>query len=304
MVIYFGKINLNSSHIFEVYKKKLKLKTVLDTVMACFVDGTVYQKEITSSTRSGMIKKTITYTVSVQEKTDEYIRGYILKSSVIDYKKYNINTKKLESKVVNNDEAAEFYFDVYSEIFGYLTARRLGHQTFIDAFEGLLNKCLENDEHGYKFTAHLLTLGMDIKEIEKELSALNGIQTLKFKIQPPNLDTAILDNAEDNLDSYANANMSSKSIILTAASKTGLVVSSKVVQEPLEEINSLHSKIDAKKGTKKGYVEVSAIDKYGVKYTTAEKKPYTKVIADIVDFVDACKSGIVALRRDNDEASE
>lgn len=300
MVIYFGKINLNSSHIFNVYRKELKLETVLNVLLGCFTDGTVYEKEIVKKTKHGLVKKVDTYTVSIQEKNDEYIRGYILKASIIDYKKYNINTKKLESKIVNADEAAEFYFDVYNEVFGYLTAKRLGHKNFVDAFEGLINECLKKDSNGYRFTARLYTLGMDIKEIEQELKTLSGIQELKFKIQPPNVETELLDDIEDNLNQYALANMSSKSIILTAASSTGLVVSSKLVQDPLSEINTIHSRINAKECTKKGYVEVSAVDKYGIKYTTANKKPYTKIIDNVMEFVAACQEAIFALRKAED----
>lgn len=297
MVIYFAKVNLNSDHIYRVYEEKIKLKDILSELYTNLHDGESYTKTVTSMKGMELIEEKTTYTIAIQEKDDYCIRGYLLKKAVVHVKKYNKETKELETRNVDSDEAIEFYFDVLNEMVGYTRANRLGYKMFIEAFQGIIDEVIDKYcKEKYKFTVENLTEGMDIEEIERELEKIGNIQTLNFRIQPPNADTALLkeinENAEATLNKFNEAKISSKSVILTSSSSLGLNIKSQEVKSQLKEIENIHSKLSTKEAIKKGYVEISAIDNLGRNHSTKAKKPVTKRISDMVEFLGACKEVI------------
>jgi hypothetical protein len=305
MIIYFGKINLNSSHIYQVYNKKLDIRDILQTLHTLFVDGIVFEKEEVFRVDTEVRIETTTYKVSVQEKTDDFIRGYVYKDSVIYFKRFDEQEKKLKTRSINNTEGVEFYFDTFSEIVGYHTALRLGHKEFLEAFEGLINSSLANDKNGYNFTVNQYTHGMNIKEIEKELKEIPSIQKLKIRLQPPNPDgdelRALQNNAGSKMKKFEEANIATKSVILTSASRQGLNIESTEIKDQLKEVNSIHNQINAHVSTKNGYAEVEAIDKYGEKYSTADKKAVKREINNVIEFKDACQSVILKKKMRGDK---
>lgn len=300
MVVYFGKVNLNSSHIYKVYKKEIKLESILVKLFASLTDDIVYEKE--EIYKEGLETKISTtfYKLKINEKTDDYIYGYLYKDAKIYYKQMNEDTNELEWRHVVSNETAEFYFDVYNEIVGYLTASRFGYREFLGAFEGIINNSLEKINLDYLFTVDLLTSGMNIEDIKEELKAIGNIQKLKIKIQPPNLQDELLNqienNPEETISKLEEANIATKSIILTSSSKLGLKINSKVIDEELEQVDKIHSKISSKDITRNGYVEVEATDRNGNRITTGDKKAVKKEIDNLIDFISACDS-VIAKRR-------
>lgn len=246
-----------------------------------------------------LIQKDTTYTMGIQEKKNYCIRGYVFKKATLHAKKYNAETKRLEMRNVDSDEAIEFYFDVLNETVGFTRANRLGYKMFIEAFQGLIDNAINKHcKEKYKFNIELLTEGMNIEEIVYELERIGNIQTLNFRIQPPNADSELMAeinrNAENTLEKFNEAKLASKSVILTSSSTLGLNIKSREVQNQLKDVAGIHSKLDMKTATKRGYVEVSAIDQFGINHSTKSSKPITKRITDIIEFVEACKEVIKA----------
>lgn len=292
MIIYFGKLNLNSSHIYKVYKNEIELNEILDKVLISLKDGIKYEMEEYYKEGTETKVSTTTYTLKIKEKTESYVSGFIYKDATIYFKQYNEISKKFEWHSVISNESADFYLDVYSEKVGYLTANRFGYKEFLHAFEGIINKGLELEEYEYRFTVELLTSGMSIDDIKDELKSISNIQKLKIKIQPPNINDDLMkameEDAEETLKNFEDANIATKSILLTSSSRVGLNIESKEINDQLDQLASIHSKISPNTLMKNGYVEIEVTDGFGEKITTGEKKAVKKEIDNIIDFVTAC----------------
>lgn len=304
VTIYFGKVNLLSSDIYDVYSGKSELRQILEVVLGCFRDGMTYIEERPIYIEGEEVKiDEIKYTVSLKEKTDEYIRGYIYKQSKLYYKKMDNGSDELKSKFVENTESIEFYFDVFNEIIGYYTSVRFGNKKFLEIFTQILNKCMEENNKEYRFLVDRYSEGMDLKQIKSELKKIQGIQRLVFTFKPVNPDEDILrsirDNGIDELKRYENANLSTKSIILTSTSTLGLNINSEIINESLNEIDNLQKDVSAKMALSKGYAKVEAIGKNGVKYSTEDHKPVTRKIRRVEEFAQACKDFISICKSGN-----
>lgn len=292
MIIYFGKINLNSEHIYKVYKKEIKLDEILNVFFTTLQDGVSFEQEEVFKDGDETRITTITFKLSIKEKTESYVSGYLYKDAKIYYKTFNESTKDLDWHYVVSNETAQFYFDVYYETVGYLTSNRFGYREFLSAFEGILNESLKTGGHEYRFTVELLTTGMSLDDIKEELKSIENIQKLKIKIQPPNIQDKLLSqlekDAEDTIKNFEDANIATKSIILTSSSKVGLKIESKEINDQLDQLDKVHSKISSNKLTRNGYVEVEATDQFGTRITTGDKKAVKKEIDNIIDFETAC----------------
>lgn len=296
MVVYFGKLNLNSSHIYKVYKKEIGLRDILSKLLICLKDGNIYEKEEVFKDGAEIKISTTTYKLTINEKTDDYIYGYLYKDAKIYYKQFNELTKELEWHHVISNETADFYLDVYSETVGYLTSTRFGYREFLYAFEGIINNSMEAENYDYRFTVDLLTSGLEMDDIKEELNKIGNIQKLKIKIQPPNINDEFINeienNAEETINNFEEANIGTKSIILTSSSILGLKINSKEINEQLDQASKIHSKISSKALTKNGYIEIEATDKYGNRTTTGDNKAVKKIIDNVVEFKHACETVI------------
>ncbi len=291
MVLYFGKLNLVSGQLFEVYNKKMSMHDIMFNVLTTIQDGASFKKEFKFQTDDGeeVYVEEIKYNIAIKEKTDTYIQGYLYKNSKVIIKNFNRVTKQLDHKRVDNDEGVEFYFDVFAEMVGYYTANRLGHKEFREAFCGILNKTMKKYE--YVFELEPYTEGLSLDEIKSDLRNLGTLQRIEIKYHIPNPGDEILERIQNNgekLENYKKANLAKKSILLSAASKSGINMDSEEVNKELDEIENMHSSMDAKVATKNAYVEVNATNYNGVTMSTKEKKPIKKEIKNIIDFKEAC----------------
>ena len=111
-----------------------------------------------------------------------------------------------------------------------------------------------------------------------------------------NPDTDILEsihgNGKDRLEDFEEANLSSKSILLTSSSKLGLNIDSKIVKEALSEVGNLQRDVSAKKATKNGYAKVEATGRDGITRSTEDMAPVRRKIKNISEFVKACEDVI------------
>lgn len=309
MTIYFGKVNLISDHIYKVYSKELDIKDIMLDILLHFDNGMSYQEENLYIGDDGkQHTNTISYSIYIKEKTDTYIRGRLDKEFKLFYKEKNPLTQELESRAISNTDAIEFYFDVFNEMVGYNTSNRFGHTKFLEIFAEMVNEAASRAEKEYKFTVDRYTNGIDIKDLYTELKQIQGIQRLNFIFKPINPDTETLDliqkNGKDRLEEFEEANLSTKSILLTSSSKLGLKIDSRLVQESLKEADSLQRNVSARQATGNGYVKVEATGKDGITRSTEDRAPVRRHIQKIEEFIKACDDVIRKRNRGSDEIEE
>lgn len=309
ITIYFGKINLISEHIYKVYSKELQIRDIMLDILLHFDDGMRFREENTYIGDDGeQHTNTIDYSIYIKDKTDTYIRGRLDKEFKLFYKEKNPVTKELESRSISNTDAIEFYFDVFNEMVGYNTSNRFGHKKFLEIFAAMLNEAARRAEKDYQFAVDRYTNGIDINNLYKELKDIKGIQKLSFSLKPVNPDTEILksiqDNGKDKLEEFEEANLSSKSILLTSTSRLGLNIDSKLVKESLDEANSLQRDMPVEKATSSGYVKVEATGRDGVTRSTEDMAPVKRHIRRMSEFIKACEEVIRKRNAGSNEIEE
>lgn len=299
MVIYFGKVNLCSEHIYEIMDGNEELRKILSKLEVAINNDLSYDYEGYEKVDDSVEKELVTthYEMHVTGRNAGYVRGHIVKDETIHYKKYNKATKKLDFKSVKSNEAVDFYFDIYNEMVGYNTANRFGYVEFLTVFGGLLNKSMEEAKLPYVFSVGQYCEGIDIDELYKELASIDSIKELTFKFQPPNGMFGDIKKIQDGVDNYVeeykDANLSAKVVTLTSNSRSGINIKSREVSKLIKE-TSLNGTISTSESTKYGYVSVNAKDYHGNKFSSEKKKPVKKEIGDIIEFEEACRNVILA----------
>lgn len=307
ITVYFGKVNLKSEHIYDVYSGKTDIRDILVNTLISFYDGLEIQEEYSYIGNDGEVySDVIDYHVSLQEKTDTYLYGVIYKKSKLYYKELDELTNELETKSVSNTDGITFYFDVFNEIVGYNTTKRFGHKKFLEVFAKLINKCVDENGYDYEFSVDRYVNGLDISEIKNELNKIRNIHRLTFSFQPANPNNDILKSIQENgkgqLQEFEDANLSTKSVILTSSSKLGLNINASIIQEQINSVDNLQKSISSKTATKNGYVKVEAIGSDGVVHSTADQAPVKKSINRMIEFKPACEE--IIKRRMSKSVSE
>lgn len=292
ITIYFGKVNLVSSQIGDALFNSISLRNILSELLNALRDNTSY----TYTTKQININETVTedieYSLSIKEKTDTDLQGYLHKKSYLYYKDFDKQTKEIISKKIENTESSEFYYDVFREMIGYQRTLRFGYKEFLYGFEGILNTACTNANLDYKFTVNQYTEGLDINDLRNELISNNQqIQTLKIKYQipNPNFDTLrkIHLNPEETIKNFRSANLATKYVTYQSFTNSALNISSEIIEQELQNIDNMHSSINAKEALKNGYVEVETTNIYGVKKSSTDTKPIVKHINNILELKDA-----------------
>ena len=300
MVIYFSKINLISSEIFEVYEDIDALKNILSVVFEVLEDGEKYIR--TDSHRDGnqIITNNIEYSLKILHIHDnDAIEGYLYKKSKIFYNEKDEGNGELRRKSVPNTEAIRFYFDVYEETIGFYTTQRFGYQDFNDAFISILNRCLEKNGRSYRFNIQLRTEGLTVDNLKSELKKIDGITKIKFRFQPPNPGEEILEKIENAgnsiVEEMVKSNATGVSYVFDSKSASGLNLESDLLKDNFAKIEGLNQISGSEKAFSRGYISVEATGKDGTFYTTAEHKAAKTLIENTEAFVDACRKKIKAL---------
>lgn len=293
ITIYFGKVNLVSSQIGDALFNSISLRNILSELLNALRDNTSYTY---TTTKQININETVTedieYSLSIKEKTDTDLQGYLHKKSYLYYKDFDKQTKEIIPKKIENTESSEFYYDVFREMIGYQRTLRFGYKEFLYGFEGILNTACTNANLDYKFTVNQYTEGLDINDLRNELISNNQqIQTLKIKYQipNPNFDTLrkIHLNPEETIKNFRSANLATKYVTYQSFTNSALNISSEIIEQELQNIDNMHSSINAKEALKNGYVEVETTNIYGVKKSSTDTKPIVKHINNILELKDA-----------------
>ena len=284
ITIYFGKVNLVSSQIGDALFNSISLRNILSELLNALRDNTSYTY---TTTKQININETVTedieYSLSIKEKTDTDLQGYLHKKSYLYYKDFDKQTKEIISKKIENTESSEFYYDVFREMIGYQRTLRFGYKEFLYGFEGILNTACTNANLDYKFTVNQYTEGLDINDLRNELISNNQqIQTLKIKYQipNPNFDTLrkIHLNPEETIKNFRSANLATKYVTYQSFTNSALNISSEIIEQELQNIDNMHSSINAKEALKNGYVEVETTNIYGVKKSSTDTNEYSRAV--------------------------
>ena len=300
-VLYCSKINLISEQLFDVYNYDYSvLLGALDILYTDISSNAFYEKkEYYFDEKDVKHESIVKYRLSISEKKDNIILGYLCKDSVIYYKKFEEETRQLMTRYVPNTEAVRFYFDVYKETILYHASHRLGYQEFNMAMTEIINQLMEENQREMKFDVALRTEGLNIKEIEAELRKIKNIEQLSFSFQPPNPDTEMLANYKKNGERFIgqleNANVTRASTVFQTKGNRGLNLDSELIKQNLEQIKGIDSVVGDSVATSKGYVKVEAVDKKGKTYTTSMIRPIKYIISRMEDFYDECKRIIINL---------
>ncbi len=292
LAIYFGKVNMISHDINEVLNDEASFRKILEKILQALVDGTKYEYERPLKTDDGYTSENIEYTLSVKEKGDSSIQGYIYKKAFIHYKDFNENTKTLDSKKTSNTEGVEFFYDVFREMIAYQRTQRFGYKEVLSAFEGIINKACEKANLNYKFSLSQYTEGIDLTELKTELTA-EPVSKINIKYQIPNPNADLLDeiraNPEKTIEAFEKANLTIKNVIYQSNSSDGLNIESQLINDELQNIEGFHSKISSQKATQNGYVVVETTYVNGLTRSSSDMKPVIKHIEDQIYFREAAE---------------
>lgn len=180
----------------------------------------------------------------------------------------------------------------------YQRTLRFGYKEFLYGFEGILNTACKNANLDYEFTVDQYTEGLDINDLRNELMGNDQkIQKLKIKYQIPNPDGDTLKkihlNPEETIRSFKSANLATKYVTYQSFTNTALNISSDMIEQELQNIDNMHSSINAKKAIQNGYVVIEATNIYGVTKSSACTRPIIKHIDNIAQLKEAASTVIL-----------
>ena len=95
IALYFGKINMSSSQLGDVITNNASFRTILSNVLNALKDDITYTHHYTKQVDNKTIVEDIEYSLSVKEKNDNELIGYIHKKSYLNYKDFDKNNKEI-----------------------------------------------------------------------------------------------------------------------------------------------------------------------------------------------------------------
>lgn len=306
--LYFAKINI--SQIYEVYKEETTIKQIMDKLFICIKDKVEVEKVIERQKDGDAIIETHKFSFSGINRMDNYpsegLVGSIIKSHQIYIKQINKETGEKKVFPVDNDEVIEFYFSPYDEIVTFYTANKFGYLQICEAFELLINECSKSMYGDLKesFKVSMLTNGVSIDEIKKDLKNFGPIQELSIRIIPPNPMNKTLkhlkENTEKKLKDYQESRITEEISIFKSEYVGGLDTSSEEIENKLDNAIGFHSKITSEEMTGNGYVKVVATSRTGQEYNTDAKQVVkvraedSEMIGD-VNFASSCRKFVKSI---------
>ena len=278
VTIYYAKINLRT-HILEVYKGEKDLDRILEQVANSIRDGISYkQVDNYQNNDSNDIIYTFNNIIRLDESLNKGILGNITKESYIFAKQRDEFGKRKKIRM-KNEEEINFYFDIMNEVLAFHTTKRFGHRQFINAMKVLINKSINTyiEEEKYIFDIELLRKAIDLLDIKQELLKIDDLSQLKINIIPPNPNKELLSkirsSAETQLEEMTEANLTGESIIFESDAPGGLKIGSKIIDEKLSRVESLHTHLTGQDAIRNGYLKVSAKSKSGRSYSSNDREP-------------------------------
>lgn len=78
IALYFGKINMSSSQLGDVFLNNTSFHTILSNLLMALKDDLTYIHHYTKQIEDRTVTESIEYSLSVKEKNDNKLLGYIL----------------------------------------------------------------------------------------------------------------------------------------------------------------------------------------------------------------------------------
>ncbi|CAI8886701.1 hypothetical protein [Bacillus velezensis] len=298
--LYYAKVNINSN-IFDVYEKKITIPDIMKMIFDQLDDKREYnKKEVNTFPDDQGETKTIereeTYNFSelnkVENNNEKYITGRLVKRTPTFGEEFD-SVSRTSKKVVhkNNSISTLFYFDLETEIITFYSRQKLGYNQFMEAFENLLDICV--DKIGFK-----VMLIKDPFSIKDRMKMLHKVNRIKSTIIPPNVnEEEIRALLEPKLQGMKHANITRETRILESHKRNekGIDLNSSEVKETLE-LNEAYSVF----GYSKLEVDGESKDGTSLVYDSDENSPYQTTIPDstkenLEGFIVYVKRGIDAL---------
>ena len=301
--LYYGKINLNSDHIFKVYENPSLLNKTLLELKETIKNGIVYKY---IHIYKGQEVKENYYTFSDIDQLDDGVYGKVIKKSPIFATQTDANGER-KKVAVDNEEVIAFYFDINKEVVAFFTTNRFGYSEFCKAFSALITKSINlvYQEENYKFDVSLINNNLNMKEIENSLKELGALEEITIDIIPPNPNHSLLNSMEKNIDKmrlkdYKSGNITGRRSSLKSASKTGIVVDSQIVKEELSAVYNICTDVTPEEAIRNGYATIEAKNIEGRTFSTNDKKPIKDTIPDEIldnknEYCKRCKYNIGTL---------
>lgn len=266
--IYYAKINLNSSHIFDIYDERIEMTSIMQKLFDSISKGI-------ENTRIDVMNDIETYRATykfeeIEKDENLCIYGSLIKISNIYVNQRDNNNKPIKV-AVKNEETIKFYLDLNKEALAFHTTQRFGYSEFIEAMQRLLNTSINgkygSEDEYYNFKVCLKRSNLKMDSIKEELRNITSIKSIKIDLIPPNPDDHILEeirrNGEEKLNYLKGGNVTYKSTFLKSESSSGIILDSDIVKDELEEAVNIHSKISEEECLGNGYVQIEATSNEG-----------------------------------------
>lgn len=287
IILYFAKVNINS-HIQEVYKEQKSKNEVLDNIFNKIRDNAECINKKTIKKGKKLFFHNVKFYFSSIEKIDndgeKAIYGKLVKESTVPIKQKNRRTGTVEAKEIEYIEEIPFYFNLYKEVISFYTANRFKQKEIPLALKQLINFCTSDENEIFNFEVALLRKGLKVEEIKEELGKLGKLKQLKITIIPPNVDDDILDEiiakADGEVKNLKEGNLTEYVVEFTSRDKDGINLNATLINDELDKVGNIHSKITSEQATSKEYVRVEGRTISGENYSTKKGAPITQEVGE------------------------
>ena len=307
--LYFAKVNINDTRIYDIYKGKKSKNDIMDDIFINIQNGVGYTKNSICKLENGEENEINTsYIISSINKLEGNVKdvlvGAVIKQSGLYLKEINKTSGEIKWRLEPYGEIIRFCLYPRKERISFYTASRFGYKEFCEAFEGLLNKFMNKDKTKHNFRISLIREGIDLNSLKQQLNKIKNIELLRLEIIPPNVDDSLLKeiekNAEKELNEMEEGNITNKSIVFQSKSEEGINTNSSLITRELDKIEKIHTKLSTEEATRKGYVLVEVTADNGRTYSTNNTTPIKYImngeLDGDVDFADTCRKLILLVK--------
>lgn len=299
--VYFSKVSLNTIELYDFLEEgnNTRIKVTLDILSSIKHEFIFYDTKSYFTDSGDLNTEQIEYSISIRNKDDESVEGVLYRKSLIFVKRKDENTGEMKAIPVENTEDILFYYDVLNEYVAYIARKRFGRNMFNNAFAMLLNESTKLQGYNYNFYVETYNSGMSLEEIKKIVKDEKDITQLAITYHPANPDDGIIEKAKKakEKERMRISNATERSVIYKATGLGTIDGSAEIIQKDIDFLETLNEDMSINEMTKRGYINVTLHKKSGDVKTTAETKPYYKIIYNMMEFVDSAKNGIVNIIR-------
>lgn len=121
VTMYYAKINLNSSQIFDVYDGKIELIDILK-MLTDSISEDIKHTRVVMKNNVQIYKATYRFEEIEKDNNNLYVYGALIKESNLYVNQRNRNNKRIKVPVLN-EERIQFFMDLKREAIAYLALK-------------------------------------------------------------------------------------------------------------------------------------------------------------------------------------